>query len=141
MKNTMISLSFIAALAAGNAMATDAPAPAPTPAKAGEQMMPPKGGENHGAKMFDETDANHDGALSKEEWQAKGDKMFAEIDGNKDSKLSQDEMKAHHEKKRAAWKERREERKEKMGEMKEKMQERMEHKAGAAAPATDAVKH
>jgi hypothetical protein len=51
--------------------------------------------------MFDDTDTNKDGAISKEEWLAKGDKMFSEIDTNKDGKVSQDEMKAHHETKRA----------------------------------------
>ena len=55
----------------------------------------------HRGHLVAEMDTNKDGAVSKEEWQAKGEKMFAEIDANKDSKLSEEEIKAHYQLKRA----------------------------------------
>jgi len=47
-------------------------------------------------------------------------------------------MKTHHEKKRAEWKEKREERKENVGALKEKISERM---GGKPSPVTDSPKH
>jgi Ca2+-binding EF-hand superfamily protein len=108
MKNIALSaLSIVALLASTAAFAADAP------------TTPPKGPEHHGAKMFEENDSNKDGAISKDEWQAKGDKMFGEIDANKDGKISQDEMKAHHDLKRAEWQKRKVEAGEKLGDHKD----------------------
>ena len=86
-KLTLTTLSLAIALAAGSALAADAPA---TQAKGGEH-------EHMAGHMFEETDTNKDGTISKDEWRAKGDKLFAEIDTNKDGKISPDEMKAHRE--------------------------------------------
>lgn len=72
---------------------------------AAEPSAPPAGGLPHGKNplqhMFDDSDANKDGQLSKAEWVARGEKMFAEIDANKDGNVTTEEMKAHHETKRA----------------------------------------
>ncbi len=109
-KLSLTTLSAIALLAAGSAFATDAQPTTPPPGA-------PHGGMHD--KMMGETDTNKDGAISKEEWTAKGDKMFADIDADKDGKLTKDEMKAHHEKMkevRGDRREKREERKEKRGE-------------------------
>lgn len=126
-KLTLTTLSLIATLAAGSALAE-------------EHGTPPKDGHHKGMHehMFKKTDSNGDGAISKEEWTAKGDQMFKEIDANADGKLAHEEMKAHHEKKREAWKERREERKEKLDEKKGAVKEKLEEKK---APATPAEKH
>jgi hypothetical protein len=94
MKKISISaLSLIAALAASSAFAAEQP----TPPAGGPQ------GQSPAHHMFDDTDTNKDGLISKEEWVAKGDKMFSEIDANKDGKISEDEMKAHHDMKRAEY--------------------------------------
>jgi EF hand len=121
MKKMMLcSLGLIAALATSSAFATEPPAPAPDAA-------------HKGSKMFEENDSNKDGVISKDEWRARGDKMFSDTDANNDGKLSKEEIKAHHDKKRAEWKDRREDRKEKMGEMKEKMNQRPDDKTAPAS--------
>jgi hypothetical protein len=131
MKKTVSILSLMLALTATGAYAESPPAQ-PMPPQ-GQHTMPAKDGMP--GKHFAESDADKDGTISKGEWQARGDRMFGDIDANKDSKISPDEMKTHHEAKRAAWKERREERREKMGEMKEKLQDMREKNASGAAPA------
>ncbi len=115
-KMTLYSLSLISAFAATSAFATEAP-------------TPPVGEKNQAEKKLNENDTNNDGFISRDEWRTKGDQVFGEIDTDKDGKLSKDERKSHHEKKRAEWKERREDRREKMGKMKEKMSERAADKA------------
>ncbi|WP_041948383.1 EF-hand domain-containing protein [Turneriella parva] len=50
------------------------------------------------AKMLEKMDADKDGKISKQEWQAHHDKKFIELDADKDGVISQDEFKAHHEK-------------------------------------------
>jgi Ca2+-binding EF-hand superfamily protein len=47
-------------------------------------------------KYFEEMDANHDGAISKKEFDAFHGKHFKELDTNHDGKLTQDEMEAAH---------------------------------------------
>ncbi|MFZ4542270.1 MAG: EF-hand domain-containing protein [Rickettsiales bacterium] len=109
-------VSMVVALAATNALAESIPASSQQPPAmtAGQPAGP-------GAHMFKENDTNNDGAISKDEWRAKGDKMFSETDTNNDGKLTPEEMKARHEKRRAEWKERREERKGKMGEVRDQL--------------------
>lgn len=98
MKKTSISaLSLFVAFTATSAFAADSP----TPPAGGPVGKPPI------QRMFDDRDANNDGAISKEEWTARGDKMFAEIDANKDGKITPEENKAHYEAKRAEMEKRR----------------------------------
>jgi hypothetical protein len=129
MKKTLSALSIILALSATTAFATEPTA-----------IPPAKGDEHKGGKMFKETDGNSDGSISKDEWRTRGDKMFGEMDTSGDGKLTHEEMKAHYDKKRAEWKDRREERKEKIGAMKEKLKERQENKAAPATPAAEPAK-
>lgn len=91
-KMTLTALSLLVALAASTALATDAKPP-----------VPGKEGPHHGMghHMFKEVDANKDGIISKEEWNANGEKMFNKLDTNHDGKISKEEIKAHHEKMRA----------------------------------------
>lgn len=84
--------AILATLAAGHAIAAEPSAP---PAGGLPQGKPPI------QHLFDDTDANKDGQLSKAEWAARGEKMFTEIDANKDGNVTTEEMKAHHEAKRA----------------------------------------
>lgn len=67
------------------------------------------GGKKHrGMKMFEEQDANKDGAITEDEFVAFMKKKFTESDGNKDGKVTKEEAKAHYEAKRAEWKAKRE---------------------------------
>lgn len=118
MKRSLTTLSLVLALAAGTAYAVDAPQ---------------EGAQEHG-HMLKETDTNNDGAVSKDEWRAKGDKMFSEIDANGDSKISTDEMKAHHKQMREKRTDRREAFREKMQEHKAKREERLEKVKEQATP-------
>lgn len=93
---TLSAFGLLAALLTTSAFAAEQP----TPPAGGHEGKPPM------QRMFDDRDTNNDGAISKEEWTARGDKMFAEIDANKDGKITLEESKAHHEAKRAEWKER-----------------------------------
>lgn len=71
--------------------------------------------------MFRDADTDKDGFLTRAELDAahkkRLDEMFENTDANKDGKLSKEEMKAGREKMRAKWKERRE----KMKAMREEM--------------------
>ena len=81
--------------------AEDAPQPPP---QAGEPAGGPAGGpradgfEKRGREMFDKTDTNHDGFISKEEMlashRARIEEMFDKTDTNHDGKLSPEELKA-----------------------------------------------
>lgn len=61
-----------------------------------------------GARMFQETDTNTDGFITRDEMlakqQARVDEMFTTIDADKDGKLSKDEMAKGRELMRAKWK-------------------------------------
>lgn len=65
--------------------------------KRGEGRMGGKRGEGRMAgMMLRMADANKDGAVSREEFQAARGKMFDTADSNKDGKLTPEERKAHH---------------------------------------------
>lgn len=49
-----------------------------------------------GGKYFEEMDANHDGAISKKEFDVFHRKHFKEMDANHDGKITQEEMQAAH---------------------------------------------
>jgi Ca2+-binding EF-hand superfamily protein len=52
--------------------------------------------QEHAAKRFQRSDADHNGAISQGEALAQVDKRFARMDKNGDGLLTQDELKAHH---------------------------------------------
>jgi Ca2+-binding EF-hand superfamily protein len=52
----------------------------------------------HGQKLFEEADTNHDGAVTRDEATAEVDRKFARIDTNGDGVISADEAKAAHHK-------------------------------------------
>lgn len=68
---------------------------AAAPALADEGMMPHGG---FAEKMFNDMDANHDGAVSKKEFDAYHSKRFKEMDANGDGKITREEMEAMHKK-------------------------------------------
>lgn len=47
-------------------------------------------------KFFEQMDSNHDGAISKKEFDAFHNKHFKELDANHDGKVTQEEMQAAH---------------------------------------------
>jgi|GEM_PF-1933038 len=59
--------------------------------------------ENRHGKMFEYMDANSDGMVTKDEFNAFGEKKFKKMDANGDGKVSAEEMKASH-KKMMGWK-------------------------------------
>jgi hypothetical protein len=63
---------------------------------------------DRGARMFEETDTNKDGFVTRDEMlakqQARLDEMFTTVDTDKDGKLSRDEMQKGRELMRAKWK-------------------------------------
>ncbi len=68
---------------------------ASAPAWADDGMM------RHGGyadRMFDEMDTNHDGVVTKKEFDAFHDKRFKELDANHDGKITREEMEAAHQK-------------------------------------------
>lgn len=69
-----------------------------------------------GGKMFEESDTDGDGKISKAEWVASAEKRFGEIDADGDGAVTKEEMKAHHEKMKEHRKEMREKMKDKMEE-------------------------
>jgi hypothetical protein len=46
--------------------------------------------------MEDKMDVNHDGMISKDEWNSFHSEMFDKIDANHDGKITKDEFKAKH---------------------------------------------
>lgn len=59
------------------------------------------GKDGHGARLFEQTDTNGDGYISKEEMQAASEKRFTDADADGDGVLTKDEMAAVHGKMRA----------------------------------------
>ncbi|MCD8497515.1 MAG: hypothetical protein LRZ85_05205 [Alphaproteobacteria bacterium] len=82
-----------------------------------------KGDHKGPGKMFEETDTDGDGMMSKDEFMAFHEKRFAEMDGNGDGKISTEEAKAKAQEWREKMKERRKEMMEKRGEMKDAPEE------------------
>ncbi|NYT39875.1 EF-hand domain-containing protein [Sphingomonas sp. R-74633] len=74
MKTFLVAAALGATLLAAPAFAQDAP--------------------KHGAKMFDQMDADKDGVITKDEYNADIAARFAKIDTNKDGKISADERTA-----------------------------------------------
>lgn len=89
-KTTVLALSLATVLFAGQAMAEHHEGKGP--------------GGRHG-KMFEETDSNKDGTVTKDEFRAQGDKLFAKLDTNGDGTITKDE----HEARKQEWKAKREE--------------------------------
>ena len=81
---------LLGALVAASALQAEKPA-----GKSGPKE--PGGMPGHMLKMMD---ANNDGKVSKEEWQAHHEQRFTEIDADKDGSITPTEMKEHHTKMR-----------------------------------------
>ncbi len=62
-------------------------------------------------KMFEKSDVNGDGVISKAEFLTQAEKRFSELDADGNGEVTKDEAKAHHEKMREKWKEKREKKK------------------------------
>jgi len=83
MKSMLLATVFV--LGMGGIAAAANPVP-PSNNNADMRMPPPHG------MMMEDMDANHDGAVTKDEFRAFHDKRFDEMDRNHDGKLSNDEM-------------------------------------------------
>ena len=110
MKTKNLALTAIAlaalSLSAAPVFAEDAPTPPPAdvgrdgppPPDAGKDSKRAAGFEKRGQEMFDKTDTDKDGFISREEMaasqKARMDEMFDKTDTNKDRKLSREELKA-----------------------------------------------
>lgn len=93
-KTTALALSLATALFAGQALAEHH-----------------EGKGHHKGHMFEETDTNKDGKITKAEFQAQGDKIFAKMDTDGDGVITKEETEAKRkewEAKRAEWKAKRE---------------------------------
>lgn len=107
------AVSSLLLLAGTSSFAADTPATSSTTPPAVDKPVSPQDGEaaggpradrraerfeQRGREMFEKTDTNKDGFISKEEMiashKARIDDMFEKMDTNKDGKLSQDELKA-----------------------------------------------
>ena len=64
--------------------------------KIASDEMPQRHWARFGGHMFDRMDADHDGNLTKAEFQAAGDKMFQKMDKNGDGIIQKDEMQKPH---------------------------------------------
>lgn len=92
--------------------------------KSGKMEAMKERAEKH-KKMFEESDTDKDGALTKKEWldahEKRAEEMFKKIDQDNDDKLTQEELAEGHKKFR-------EEMKEKMKERREEFEERKSSK-------------
>lgn len=50
------------------------------------------GGRHHRGEMFEATDTNKDGVVTKDEFKARGDEKFSKLDINKDGVVTKEEM-------------------------------------------------
>lgn len=94
-KITVMALSLATALFAGQALAEH------------HEGKGPGGIDSKRGNMFEESDTNKDGAVTKEEFRAQGDKLFAKLDTNGDGKIDTSEHEARVKEwqaKRAEWK-------------------------------------
>jgi Ca2+-binding EF-hand superfamily protein len=64
--------------------------------KIASDEMPQRHWARFGGHMFDRMDADHDGNVTKAEFQAAGDKMFQRMDKNGDGIIQKDEMQKSH---------------------------------------------
>lgn len=64
--------------------------------KIAENEMPQRHWARFGGQMFDRMDTDHDGNVSKAEFQAASDKMFQRMDKNGDGIIEKDEMQRPH---------------------------------------------
>lgn len=111
MKTKNIALTAVAlaalSLSASPVFAEDAPPTPPPAGEVGRDGSPPEAGkggdraaefEKRGKEMFDKTDTDKDGFISREEMaasqKARMDEMFDKTDSNKDGKLTPEELKA-----------------------------------------------
>ena len=67
----------------------------------------PKEGKRHG--MFEKLDTNGDGQVSEAEHLVHAKERFKAMDANGDGQVSKEEGRAHHEARKAEWKQKREE--------------------------------
>lgn len=91
MKNAVNCLAIVSCFALSATMAHACPT------KDSGKMHCPAHGQM-GGKMFGNMDANGDGAIARDEFDASHDKHFKELDTNGDGKISRDEMDAGHKK-------------------------------------------
>lgn len=82
-------------------------------------------GKDWHGKMWEQADADGDGAVSKAEFLARSEERFALIDADGDGNISKEEMQSHHEAMR--------------GKMKQHRHMHREGKAEEAAPADDSA--
>ena len=76
----------------------------PVLAESPDAKAPHAGPEGRGPEHFiSKVDGDKDGKVSRAEWSAKGDTMFNESDANKDGFITRDEAQAFHEKRKAKW--------------------------------------
>ena len=64
--------------------------------KIASDEMPQRHWARFGGQMFDRMDADHDGNVTKAEFQAAGEKMFQRMDKNNDGIIEKDEMSGPH---------------------------------------------
>ncbi len=100
---------------------------------------------HHEGKMFEESDSNGDGTISKAEFKAhhekKMDEWFSKLDGDGNGEINREEAKAGREKMREHMKEKMKERRESMDEKakdSQKPKADVKEEAAPETPATDA---
>jgi Ca2+-binding EF-hand superfamily protein len=64
--------------------------------KIAQNELPQRHWARFGGEMFDRMDVDHDGKVTKAEFQAAGEKMFQRMDKNSDGIIEKDEMSAPH---------------------------------------------
>jgi opacity protein-like surface antigen len=93
MRKILLSALTLTALAAAGAASAATPATSTTPSASATAAPSP--GSRHAAwrqKFFDQIDTNHDGTISRAEYQAWVDGRFAKLDANGDGAVNADEI-------------------------------------------------